>query len=199
MRKIAVILTVVGILAVIALLLTMKPSSIAKNPEAITEINKIEDLSRSDFNSSPPIKLADLEKLKQLGEHDSTVSEYMDELEWMLEKNLSEHLLHTTGFLRIYLTTGENIPCVPHELWHIALMIRYNDTDHALEHADDLDKTYAAWEKSASKRATAYPAYYKGLNQTKVEIKDALERIERRDLSEETLVLLEKVGEEGVC
>ncbi len=169
------------------------------NSALVEEVDRIQVLARTDENGKTNITAAELDKIKGMFARDVIALSYIDKLEWLIEKNESEHLLHVTGFLREYAKTGQDKPCFPHELWHIALIARHGEVEHAFEHAEGLEEKYSAWEKDIDEKRKAYPRFFGNLDEVKKEGLLALERIRSNDMGNETLSLMEKTGQEGPC
>ena len=189
----AVVLLVFIVL--LALFANQKPS-ITGNAAIINEISRIERLSVQFEDGKSNITSKDLQKLKDLVKGDKIAESYGKEIEWIIMHNESQHILHSTLFMREYIKTGKDIPCVPHELWHIALFAKYGDMGYAKKQAKNIEKGYAAWERSIEAQREIYP---KSLDQFKQVVREAVLKLKKNDYSEKTLRQLELIGLQGIC
>lgn len=178
---------------------TPKKSGVIGNKNIISEIAHIEQLSMMDDNGNSNLTVQDLQPLQELTQGDKTAQDYATELRWLVAHNESQHLLHTTSFMREYIDTGKDTPCLPHELWHISKYIRYGDLGYAKDEVKSLDEKYSAWVKSVEAKRKVYPQFYTGLDNIKQKSRDAISKLKQNDYSNETLNLLEDIGADAVC
>ncbi|MEK6947248.1 MAG: hypothetical protein AABX32_06600 [Nanoarchaeota archaeon] len=178
---------------------TPKKSGVIGNPDLIKEIIHIERLSIPDDNGNSNLTADDLQRLWELAKDDKTAEDYTTEINWLVAHNQSEHLLHVTSFMREYINTGKDTPCIPHELWHISLYIKYGDLDYAKDEVKSLDEKYNDWVKNVEAKRKVYPQYYTTLADLEQKSKDAIAKLKQGDYSNETLNQLDLIGEYGVC
>ena len=185
---------------VLLVLAINKKSSVIENTLVMDEITRIEQLSVvEEEGQESNITPQDLNKLKELVKEDKIAESYAKELEWLVEHNESQHILHSTSFMRDYIETGKDSPCVPHELWHVSLFAKHGDMDYARQQAKYVEKGYKAWEESIDKKREAYAQFYKSLDELKAMIKEAIAKLKQNDYSEKTLEQLELIGSVGLC
>jgi len=185
---------------VLLVLAINKKSSVIGNALVIDEITRIEQFSVvEEEGQKSNITSQDLNKLKELVKEDRIAESYAKELEWLVEHNESQHILHSTSFMRDYIETGKDAPCVPHELWHVSLFVKHGDMEYAKKQAESVEKGYRAWEKSVDEKRKAYPQFYRSLDQLKAMIKEAIARLKQNDYSDKTLEQLELIGAVGLC
>ena len=193
-------LAFVSLVVIIALVFFYsKKSGIVGNTEIINEITRIEELSFQSEQGASNLTVNDLQKLKNFVKGDETAESYMKEIEWLIAKGQIEHIAHSTSFLKEYVRTGDSTPCLPHELEHIALFIRYGDFRYAKDGIKDIDSIYIKWEKSVDKKSKESPLFYRGLDSLKIMSKDAIKKIKAEDFSNETLDQIELIGNAGIC
>ena len=137
--------------------------------------------------------------LESLLSHDPLSSSYGAEIRWMFENNETEHIPHTTTFLRNYLRTGVDIPCLPQEIEHIALFVKHSDYQRASAQANELRSSYSKWLEDVRKRQKAYPQFYLTLEALLQQIDQTLPRLEQHQFDNETLAAAQEIGEAGVC
>lgn len=178
---------------------TPKKSSVIGNQDMIKEIIHIERLSIPDDSGNSNLTVNDLQHLEELTKDDEIASDYTAEIKWLVAHNQSNHILHTTSFMRDYITTGVDTPCIPHELWHISIYARKGDTDYAKREISSLDEKYSAWVKSMEVKRKAYPQYYTTLDTLEKESKDAIGKLKQNDFSNETLNQLDLIGSFALC
>lgn len=176
-----------------------KKSGVIGNPGIIKEIIHIERLSIPDDNGNSNITVNDLQHLEELTKDDEIASDYTAEINWIVAHNRSEHLLHVTSFMREYISTGKDTPCIPHELWHISLYIKYGDLDYAKNEINSLDEKYTAWVKSMEVKRKAYPQYYTTLDALEKKSKDAIGKLKQNDFSNGTLDQLNLISAYALC
>ena len=174
-------------------------SSVIGNKDIISEITRIEQLSMMDEDGNSNLTVDDLRQLQELIQGDKIAQDYTTELRWLVAHNESQHLLDTTSFMREYIDTGKDTPCLPHELWHISKYIRYGDLDYAKDEVNSLDEKYIAWVKGAEAKRKVYPQFYTGLDDLKQKSKEAISKLKQNDYSNETLNHLEAIGADAVC
>ena len=175
-------------------------SGVVGNPKVINEIARIEALSVVDAEGQQNnLTVADLDKLKELVKGDDISQSLVDELQWLIANNESTHILHTTGFIRDYFTTGKDIPCVPHEMWHISLYIKHGYMNYAKTQIEELGKIYPEWEGSVDQKSKAFPQFYHGLDDLKSKIKQILPQLKKGNYTQDILDQLDLIGEAGVC
>lgn len=197
MKKTGIIILVALIaLSSMVIFITKKSGHAVGNPELISEIGRIEGLGMQPGGN---ISVADLQRLKELVAGDETAESHYREIEWMARNGQSEHIQHSASFLKEYVKSGEDVPCLPHELWHIALFARNGDIDYAKQEAGDIDAVYNAWMSSAEKKREQYPQFYKGFEQQKLFIESVIIRLKQGDFSNETLSRMELIGAAGIC
>ena len=184
--------------ALLGLSARQKPR-ITGNLTIIDEINQIAQRSMEDEEGNINVTLKDLQNLKEIVKGDKIAESYVKELEWLVEHNESQHIMHTTSFMSEYIETGKDILCVPHELWHISLFIKHDNIDYARKQVRYVEKKYKTWENSIEKKRRAYPQFYKSLNDLKVMIKEATAKLKLNDFSNNTLEQLELIGSMSVC
>lgn len=199
MKKYLPYIFVFLVFAILLVLAVSKKSSVIGNAEIFKEITKIEQLSVQDEDKPNNVTAQDLSKLKDLVKDDNIAESYVRELEWLITHNESQHILHSTSFMREYIETGKDVPCVPHELWHVSLFVKHGDMDYAKKQAKSVEKSYPAWEKSVEVKRKAYPQFYKSLDELKKRIKDAMVKLRQNDYSSNTLEELELIGTVGLC
>ena len=176
-----------------------KKSNVIGNKDIISEITYIEQLSMMDEDGNSNLTVDDLRQLQELIQGDKIAQDYTTELRWLVAHNESQHLLDTTSFMREYIDTGKDTPCLPHELWHISKYIRYGDLDYAKDEVNSLDEKYIAWVKGAEAKRKVYPQFYTGLDDLKQKSKEAISKLKQNDYSNETLNHLEAIGADAVC
>ena len=176
-----------------------KKSNVIGNKDIISEITRIEQLSMMDEDGNSNLTVDDLRQLQELIQGDKIAQDYTTELRWLVAHNESQHLLDTTSFMREYIDTGKDTPCLPHELWHISKYIRYGDLDYAKDEVNSLDEKYIAWVKGAEAKRKVYPQFYTGLDDLKQKSKEAISKLKQNDYSNETLNHLEAIGADAVC
>ena len=140
-----------------------------------------------------------MDNLEILVKGDKIAEEYFEELRWIVDHNGSQHILHSTSFMREYINTGKETSCLPHELWHLSLFIRHGDIAYAEEHFHQLDDEYEEWAESVEAKREAYPQYYKSFDELKKMSKDSIENLKKKDYSNKTLDQLELIGTIGLC
>ena len=176
-----------------------KKSNVIGNKDIISEITYIEQLSMMDEGGNSNLTVDDLQQLQELIHGDKIAQDYATELRWLVAHNESQHLLDTISFMREYIDTGKDTPCLPHELWHISKYIRYGDLDYAKDEVNSLDEKYIAWVKGAEAKRKVYPQFYTGLDDLKQKSKEAISKLKQNDYSNETLNHLEAIGADAVC
>ncbi len=192
--------TAIGVIVVgliLAFVLSSKKKVIGDS-ELLSEINQVEQLSIYE-EGKRNVTVEDVQRLKKLSAKDETALTYAEDIEWLVEKGETLHLKHTLSFMRDYISTGEDIPCLPHELWHISLFAKYGDLEHAREHAAALREEYLAWEESVEQKKKKFPQYYTTLDTLKENIRQVIPKIEQGDYSKETLEKISEIGQAGLC
>ena len=184
-----------------ALLVTFalkKPSTIG-NANIINEITRIEQLSITDENGINNLTVNDLQALDKLTKGDKIAEDYVEELKWLVGHNESQHLLHETLYMREYIKTGKDIPCIPHELWHVSLFVKHGDMAYAKSQLKPIEEGYDAWVKNAEAKRKTYPQFYNGLDELEQMSKKSIEKLKQNDYSNKTLGQLDLIGAEAVC
>lgn len=199
MRKYIPYFVVFTALIILLALFAQRKPSITGNATILSEISRIEQLSVQDEEGNSNLTSKDLAKLKELVKGDKVAESYVNELEWLINNGEDRHILHSTLFMREYIKAGKDVPCVPHELWHIALFVRHGDMEYAKKQAKNIEKGYAAWERSIEMKRKAYPQFYKSLDELKHEILEAIAKLKTDNYSESTLEKLELIGSVGLC
>jgi len=199
MKKYLPYIFVFLVFIVLLVLAINKKSSVIGNVAIFEEITKTEQLSVQEENKPSNITSYDLSKLKDLVKGDDIAESYVRELEWLITHNESQHILHSTSFMRDYIKTGKDVSCVPHELWHVSLFAKHGDMDYAKKQAKSVEKSYDAWEKSVDEKRKAYPQFYKTLDELKKRIQNMLIKLKQNDYSNDTLEELELIGTVGLC
>ena len=178
---------------------TPEKPSVVGNQAVISEITRIEQLIDPESESNSKITVNDLQYLEEATQGDEIAEDYTKEIKWLVAHNESEHLLHVTSFMREYIGTGKDVPCVPHELWHVSLYIKHGDLDYAQEAIISLDEEYGAWVKSVEAKRKFYPQYYTTLDDLEQKSKDAIGKLKQNDFSNDTLGQLDIIGAYALC
>lgn len=174
-------------------------SKAAANTGTLNEITRIEKLSISDENGNSNITPQDLVELKELLKEDKIGESYANELEWLVRNNESQHILHTTLYMREYIKTGVDVPCIPHELWHVSLFVRHGDMAYAKLQLKSIEENYDAWIKSLEKKRKNYPQFYNGSGEIEQMSKESIEKLKKNNYSNQTLDELDKIGAGALC
>ena len=175
-----------------------KPKVIG-NSAVINEITHIEQLSVMDENGNNNLTLRDLQNLEALTKGDKIAEDYVTELKWLVGHNESQHLLHETLYMREYLKTGEDVPCIPHELWHVSVFIKYGDMAYAKNQLKDVEEGYDAWVRNVEQKRKVYPQFYNSLDELEQMSKDSIEKLKQNDYSNKTLEQLDIIGAAAIC
>jgi hypothetical protein len=191
----------IGIFLALAafLLFFFNGKGVVGNQDAMNELTKIEKLSVPDENGNSKITLEDLNGLENIVKGDHAAEEHFEELRWLVSHNQSEHIIHSTSFMREYIETGKETPCLPHELWHLSLFIKYGDVEYAEEHFHHLDDEYDEWVKSVEAKRELYPQYYKSLDELEKMSRESIENLKKKDYSSKTLEQMDLIGQVGLC
>lgn len=185
---------VLGLMLVVAVSVLLQPKSIVKNKEVIGELNRLSSaLLTRDLTSS------DFDQLRQLVSGDKTAEESLAEIDWLFANGETEHVSHTISFLYTYATTGDKVPCIPHELAHMSLLIQHNDLELAADHTEEIRANFEPWIAKSEKARKILPAYYKNFEELKSRISDVITRLEVGDYSQATLEEIEFVEKNSVC
>ncbi len=194
-----IILLILIIFGILIYSFLSQKSKLIGNPDVLEEISRLEQKSILDENGNRNIIVDDLTMLQESVKEDAIAESYVDDLEWLLAHNESEHLLHITTFLTNYIKTGTDTPCVPHAIWHIGLYLKYGDLDRAHEEIEGIDSEYTDWIENIDKKRDKYPQYYLHFDELDQKVKDAITKLHTQDFSNETISELEVIGAEGIC
>lgn len=178
---------------------SLQKSKVTGNTAVISEIARIEQLSVMDEEGNNNLTVKDLQALEALTKGDKIAEDYVTELKWLVAHNESQHLLHETLYMREYLKTGEDVPCTPHELWHVSLFVRHGDMDYAKSQLKPIEEGYNAWVKNAEAKRKAYPQFYNSLDELEKMSKEAIQKLKQNDYSNETLEQLDTTGAAAIC
>lgn len=199
MKKIIVLAVFVAVAIAVTFFFLKKSSGITGNTQILQEIERVEQLSLLDDEGKSHIKKEDLNALSALVEKDDLASGHVEDMILLIEKGKGDHVAHTLSLLRDYIKTGDESPCLPHELWHIGIFIENGEVEYAKEQIGDLQDDYKKWEESIELKKEKFPQYFKNLDTLKSQMQDAIAKLESGDFSEETLKQLDEIGEKGIC
>ena len=199
MKKTLKILILSIIFGALLVSCSLQKPSIIGNANVINEITRVEQLSLPDDKGHSSITVKDLQKLESLIKGDKIAEDYVKELKWLVGHNESLHLLHTTLFMRDYINTGNDTPCVPHDLWHISLFIKHGDIDYAKRQLKSIEAGYDDWVKSAEEKRKDYPQFYNSLEELEQMSIESIKRLKQNDYSEKTLEQLDLIGASELC
>lgn len=176
----------------------MEPAIIG-NAVAIQQVAHLMNLSIQDDDGNINMTKKDLQNVAYAFSDDPIAIRHLQEVHWMLLNNEQDHILHSLDFLYEYIKTGKELPCVPHELWHIGLYLEHNEMEKVAKAIPLLDEQYEEWEISIDQKRKVFPQFYTLLDVLKEEMKEAIARLQRYDFSQDTKDLLKEIGEIGMC
>ena len=191
---------IVGVVLIILLVsFSLQRRKVIGNPDVINEITRIEKLGAPDENGSSNIIPQDLNRLKELVKEDKIAESYVNELDWLVRNGEGQHILHTTLYMREYIKTGEDVPCIPHELWHVSLFVKHGDIDYAKKRLKSIEKNYDVWVKSVEEKRKAYPQFYNGSEELEQMSRESIEKLKQNNYSNKTLEQLDIIGAAALC
>jgi len=186
-------------LIILAVSCSLQKSKVIGNTNVVNEITRVEQLSVMDEEGNNNLTVKDLEKLEASTKGDKIAEDYVTELKWLVEHNESQHLLHETLYMREYIQTGKDVPCIPHELWHISLFVKLGDMDYAKSQLKPIEEGYNVWVRNVEAKRKAYPQFYNSLDNLEQMSKEAIQKLKQNDYSDETLDQLDTIGAVAIC
>jgi len=199
MKKYISYAAVLSIFIILLAACSLQKSKVIGNPNVVNEITRIEQLSVMDENGNNNITVRDLQVLGALTKGDKIAEDYVEEIKWLVDHNESQHLLHETLYFREYIKTGEDVPCIPHELWHVSLFVKHGDMDYAKSQLKPIEDGYDSWVKNVEAKRKAYPQFYNSLDELEQMSKEAIRKLKQNDYSEKTLEQLDTIGAVAIC
>ena len=199
MKKYIPYLIVIFVFLVLLAYSVFKPSPVVKNQAVLDEITRLEILGQINATGGVALQTEDLAEIEHLVKDDRVAKEYIDELQLLVDQGEKEHVVHSLGFLRDYVETGKEMPCLPHELWHISLFIELHQMSFVEQKIPALRKEYPLWEQSVDRKRLQYPQYYTTLDTLKAQIQNSIGRLEQKDYGNTTIQELKNIGERGLC
>lgn len=190
---------VFSILIILVASCSPQKSKVIGNSNVVNEITGIEQLSVMDVEGNNNLTVNDLQALEALTKGDKIAEDYVEEIKWLVLNNESQHLLHETLYMREYIKTGEDVPCIPHELWHVSLFVKHGDMDYAKSQLKPIEEGYGAWIKNVEAKRKAYPQFYNSLDELEQMSRESIERMKQNDYSNQTLDELDKIGAAALC
>jgi len=190
---------VLSIFIILLAACSLQKSKVTGNQDITNEITRIEQLSVMDEDGNSNLTLTDLQALELSTKDDKTAKDYVEEIKWLVEHNESQHLLHETLYMREYLKTGEDIPCIPHELWHVSLFAKHGDMNYAKSKLKPIEEGYNAWVKNVEEKRKEHPQFYNSLDDLEQMSKEAIQKLKQNDYSNKTLDELDTIGAVAIC
>jgi len=179
-------------LAIFLVACSKTTGSIVGSQLVSAEITRISELAL-DRN----LTLEDLSKLRELTKNDKVAVGEFKEMDWLVAHNESDHAAHGMAFLNGYVQTGELTKCVAHEMQHIRLYLKYNDTGMVKDALGELDPQ--AWIDRSQSLMAKFPAYYKNFPQVKDAVLSSINSLKAMDYSDAVKKKLEFIENSAVC
>ena len=199
MKKYIPYVIVFLIFIILLVYFSLQKPKVIGNADLINEITHIEQLSVIDEERNNNLTVRDLQNLEALTKGDEIAEDYVEELKWIVEHNESQHLLHETLYMREYIKTGVDVPCIPHELWHVFIFVKHGDIDYAKKQLKYIEKNYDAWVKSVEEKRKDYPHFYNGSEELEQMSRESIENLKQNNYSNRTLEQLGLMGAAALC
>ncbi len=159
--------------------------------DSILELQKI--------SSEKNITLEDITQLKELIKNDEIAHSYYDEMEWLIENGEPEHSLHSLAFLKTYIKTGDSTFCIPHELEHVEIYLKHNQTERAMNTISEIKENLKPWIEKSENARKQFPQYYKNFDTLKNETISVVELLSAKNFTPELFERVKIVEENGIC
>lgn len=190
-----------GIIAVLGLVLLTSCASknIINDSNVLVEFEKVSALSLQDLDGNVPLKKEDLNALSDMVENDPIANHYMEGLYWFVDHNETEHLGHTLDFLKGYLKTGEKTHCTPHDLWHVALFVKYDEQSLIPHAVEDAKESFPLWKLESEQKRQKFPQFYLRLDEQIAEAEYAIKELQQKNYSDSLMQRIDALGETSSC
>ena len=185
-------LTCLAIFLVFVLLITgcstatkQQTSASKKEPERKVFQNKDAILAAVDTleieSYSRNLTRIDLATLRPILPDDDFINDNYNEALWFADHNLGDHIGHGLSFIYSYVQDGIPIVCLPHEIDHLSLFIKYNDMFMLDKGVNEAKEGYNNWVQQSEQASKLLPGYYRNFDALKQEAKLAIEKVEQKD------------------
>ena len=175
-----------------------RPHTIIGNKQVLDEIHRLSLLPYNQY-AYDNLTVQDLVPLQRMVEQDAYAHDFMDEAVWLLNHHEYEHVGHSLYYLQEYVTTGEDDVCIPHELSHIRVYLKYQDFGLVEAQTKVVEKYEQSWLDAGKKRYTKFPQYYVKFEEIKPKIDEVVMRLKAQEYDQKTADLLEYIDENQIC
>ena len=163
-------------------------TTVAAEVHRLQIVNLHRNLTRSDVRS-----------LDQSIAKDPIASDLATEINWLIDNHEDDHVMHSLVFLDDYVTRGETVFCIPHELSHIGLYLKHNDTLDAEKTLTEVQENLAGWYAKQEKARKILPAYYRDFENTSLILNATIDRLAAKDYGQTTLNGIAYLEEHALC
>ncbi|GEM_PF-2526903 len=168
--------------------------SIIDDKNALEQIQELQKIS-----SERSITLTDINGLKEIIKGDKTAEEYYEEMKWLITNNESEHALHSLAFLKTYVKTGDATFCIPHELEHVEIYLKHNQTKRAMDAIIEIKDNLEPWIQKSENAKKQFPQYYKNFDTLKNQTILVVDALSAQNFTSEIFQKVKTVEENGIC